>query len=155
MASKILYSAGMSNNPYNDKSLDNNVANDVRENAHTDAMAAALNIATKSANAKPVHLNKKPYVMSDFFDEIKADYHAENNRYMNRYIKKYETDPNHYHHFSSPVRDHRNAALLMWHTLGKYADKQACDEAFIDKLFAKARKCGIIALENKFTTIIS
>ncbi len=125
------------------------------KDAHKNAMASALNIASASANAKPVHLNKKSYTLGDFFDEIHADYHAENNRYINRYLKKYETDPNHSHHFSSPVRDHRNAALLMWRTLGKYADKQACDKSFIDKLFAKARKCGIIALENKFTTIIS
>ncbi|MCH9845757.1 MAG: hypothetical protein K0U39_09655 [Alphaproteobacteria bacterium] len=146
-----MYNSNMSNDTQNDKSANNDAQNDARNNA----LASALTIATKSANAKPVHLNKKTYVMSDFFDEIKADYHAENNRYMNRYIKKYETDPNHYHHFSSPVRDHRNAALVMWHTLGKYADKQACNKDFIDKFFAKARKCGIIALENKFTTIIS
>ena len=145
-----MYSSDMNKNPPNTSS-----ANDAHNEAHKDAMASALNIATQSANAKPMHLNKKSYVMVDFFDEIKADYHAENSRYMSRYLKKYETDPNHYHHFSNPVRDHRNAALLMWRTLGKYADKQACNKSFIDKLFAKARKCGIIALENKFTTIIS
>ncbi len=126
-----------------------------QSDAHTDAMAAALAIAQQSSNAKPLHLNKKAYTLDDYLDEIKHDYRAENRRYLERYLEHSDDNFTTYCPYSSPVRDHRNAALIMWHVLGKYIDKQGREPKIIEKLFAEARKSGMIALENKFTTIIS
>ena len=119
------------------------------------ALLETIAVANKGLNETPAHLKKKPYTLYDFFEEIFDDHQAENKRYVMRYLEHSFNNHLTYCPYSTPVRDHRNHSLWMWYALGKYVDTKGRPPELVETLFAEARKAGVIALENKFTTIIS